>query len=435
MKIETKIGLSLRVLALCLMTICSAMAQTTDNRSPYSRYAYGTQSAGYTAGARALGGMSAGLRDAMVTNPGNPASYTAVDSMTFIFDLGLSARYGSLSEGGKSDSRLLGNLDYLTVIYPMGRRMAMSAGILPYFSTGYSFGSQAKVQGDSNNDSFVRSYSGNGSYNQLYVGLAGRVFAGLNIGLNGAFVFGHTQHQRQIIYSTPKALNRIDNYNLHLKGFRLDVGLQYELALDSVKGRSLVLGGTYSPGFAFKSELTNTSYNQVNGTNSSSTPEVQSIPGEYTMPDQMSFGVSMRRKEHYMYGVDIKYSPWTKVKFSNNPAQFQDAWRVALAGEWTPDSRARNPWKRSRYRAGLSWGNSYIKIPFGDKTSQYAGYHEYGASVGLALPLVDRRSALNFSIDYKWLRPQQSGMITEQYIGFGVGITFNEGWFRKARVN
>lgn len=434
MTIRTIIARSLVGSLVAILTVYTAIAQLVDNRSPYSRYAYGTPSAGYTAGAKSLGGMTAGLRDGLITNPGNPASYTAVDSLTFIFDLGVSARYAFLADDERSDRRILGNLEYLTIIYPLGHRMAMSAGILPYYSTGYNFGSQAKVQGDTTADTFTRSYTGNGSYNQLYVGLAGRAFAGLNIGLNGAFVFGDTQHQREIRYNTPKALNRIDYYNLYLKGFRVDVGVQYELGLDTLKGRSLVLGATYSPGFGLKSELTNTSYDQVNGTNASSAPVVQTLQGNYTMPTQLGIGASLRHKDRYMYGVDVKYSLWSKATFTHNPAKFQDAWRVAFAGEWTPNARARNPWMRSRYRAGLWVGNSYIQVPL-DKAGRYAGYREYGASLGLALPLVDRRSALNLSIDYKWLQPQQSRMITEHYIGATLGITFNEGWFRKARVN
>ena len=46
---------------------------------------------GYTAGSKAMGGLSVGLRDGMITNPSNPASYTAVDSITFILTLGYRA--------------------------------------------------------------------------------------------------------------------------------------------------------------------------------------------------------------------------------------------------------------------------------------------------------------------------------------------------------
>ena len=83
---------------------------------------------------------------------------------------------------------------------------------------------------------------------------------------------------------------------------------------------------------------------------------------------------------------------------------------------------------------GLTTGNSYLAVPLGNSGS-FAGYQEYGVSAGLSLPLVDRRSAFNLSFDYKYLKPQQNNMISEHYLGATIGILFNEGWFRKARVN
>ena len=62
-------------------------AQSNSDRSPYSRFGYGTLGMRQTATTRALGGIGVGLRDGLVVNPANPASYTAVDSMTFIMDL------------------------------------------------------------------------------------------------------------------------------------------------------------------------------------------------------------------------------------------------------------------------------------------------------------------------------------------------------------
>lgn len=434
MNIKNRIALYLWVACISFLACGELWGQASDNRSPYSRYGYGSLTSGNTAGSRSLGGLSAGLRDGMITNPGNPASYTAVDSMTFIFDLGVSARYAFLSEGKQSDKRLLGNLEYITVIYPLSRRMAMSAGIMPLFSTGYSFGGQASIGGDSNQDKFLRSYSGDGSYNQLYVGLAGRTFGGLHLGVNGAFVFGHTQHQRGVRYYNEGALNRIVNYNLHLRGFRYDLGLQYELRLDTASLRSLTLGATFSPGYSFRNELTYTRYQQINNSSERSDLLIERSRGTYTVPNQYSVGLTYRKRNHYMVGADFKYSEWTKAKFTDLLAEMQDAWRVSLGAEWTPNYRARGLWQRTKYRLGLSLGNSYLKVPYGNSLER-AGYHEYGASLGLALPLVDRRSALNFSIDYKWLRPQQSGMINEHYIGATIGVVFNDNWFRKARVN
>ena len=72
----------------CLMAMV-AMAQSSSN-SPYTRYGFGELSDQQFGNGKAMGGISYGLRNGLQINAGNPASYTAVDSLTFIFDAGLS---------------------------------------------------------------------------------------------------------------------------------------------------------------------------------------------------------------------------------------------------------------------------------------------------------------------------------------------------------
>ena len=66
-----------------------AMAQTSSN-SPYTRYGFGELSDQHFGNSKAMGGIAYGLRNGFQVNAANPASYTAIDSLTFIFDAGLS---------------------------------------------------------------------------------------------------------------------------------------------------------------------------------------------------------------------------------------------------------------------------------------------------------------------------------------------------------
>ncbi len=49
--------------------------------------------------AKAMGGIAYGLRDKYQVNFANPASYTAIDSLTFIFDGGISLQNTNFSNG------------------------------------------------------------------------------------------------------------------------------------------------------------------------------------------------------------------------------------------------------------------------------------------------------------------------------------------------
>ena len=70
------------------------MAQNNTN-SPYTRFGYGDLGERSFGAGRAMGGVGYGLRSPKQINPMNPASYSCMDSLTFLFDFGVA---GQLSE-------------------------------------------------------------------------------------------------------------------------------------------------------------------------------------------------------------------------------------------------------------------------------------------------------------------------------------------------
>ena len=77
------------------------MAQVSSTLSPYSQFGLGVlsdQSQGFN---RGMGGLAVGLRDGKIVNMQNPASYSAVDSLTMIFDAGVSGQITNFKEGGR----------------------------------------------------------------------------------------------------------------------------------------------------------------------------------------------------------------------------------------------------------------------------------------------------------------------------------------------
>ncbi len=414
----------------------SLQAQRADNRSPYSRFGYGTLRKSLTAGTRAMGGASTAIRDHYITNPANPASYSAVDSMTFIMDFGVSGQYSRFSEGGKSDSRWLGNLDYFTILFPLGKKMGMSLGIMPWATTGYRFGSQQTMDGDkvldkkTYEDQFLRTYSGKGSYQKLYVGISSAHIKGLALGVNGSFLFGKTTLNRTVNYPNGTALKLESSESLSLRGASVDFGAQYELALDSLGRKSLVFGAVFTPEVKLFPEHQRIDFSKEG-------EKKTDLENHYNLPLSASLGLAYQELGKFRLATDLSFTKWKGTKFDNLRAEFDNRFVLALGASWIPNNRARNFLKRSSYSVGLNLANSYLKYPKENKQGQenFYGYHELGANIGVAMPMIDRRSTVNLGFEYKYLRPKNSGMVSEHYFGVNLGITFNEAWFRKARVN
>ena len=110
--------------------------------------------------------------------------------------------------------------------------------------------------------------------------------------------------------------------------------------------------------------------------------------------------------------------------------------RVAVGGEYIPDYMRKSYFSRIRYRAGVHYGNSYLRMNRTDANPSGDGYNEIGASLGLGLPLIDNRSLINISFEYVKKKPEvKMNMIDEQYFRFTVNYTFNEAWFMKFKVD
>ena len=176
-----------KILALSLLFITTAIGATAQNgtMTPYSSYGYGILGDHATSAQRAMGGVGYAMNSGRQINVMNPASYAAIDTLTFLFDMGIDLtamwQNETLSDGKRlSERNFGGGLDYVTMQFPLGRRMGASVGLVPYSSVGYSFGSEI--------DNGIDSRQGSGSINELYVGVSGNPFKGFYVGANISYM-------------------------------------------------------------------------------------------------------------------------------------------------------------------------------------------------------------------------------------------------------
>ena len=90
----------------------SAAAQNGTN-SPYSQYGLGVladQASGFNKG---MSGLAVGYRNGKQVNFQNPASYSAIDSLSFIFDIGMSGQITNFEENGIRKNAKNANFEYV----------------------------------------------------------------------------------------------------------------------------------------------------------------------------------------------------------------------------------------------------------------------------------------------------------------------------------
>jgi hypothetical protein len=389
--------------------------------SPYSMRGYGLLGDRATSTQRAMGGVGYAMRSSKQINAMNPASYAAIDTMTFLFDIGLDVGSVRLSENGNSDNRTIGGLDYITMQVPLGRYMGASLGLVPISSVNYSFGSEV-----SNGEN---QYQGSGGLNELYLGVAGRPFKGFSIGANVGYVFGTLLHDT---YAEATDGTSLYEGEIVVRDYSLTFGAQYSLQLN--KRNRLTAGLTYGLGKDMHGHCYGVTYNQISSTTSSQQNDTIGYsklnPG-FSMPETWGAGLSYEFDNRLSLEADFTYQPWSKAKYAGisdfAPSQtFVDRYRGALGVQFTPRARG-NYFKRITYRAGAFLCRDYMTYGEGNKVK------EYGVTVGLGLP-TPVRTTVNLGFEYKHRTTSPVKMVTENYFLVTLGISLNEAWFMPSKI-
>ena len=126
-----------------LLTMCAHGQGTQSGTiSPYSQYGLGLLSDQTQTVGRAMGGTGIALRNGTMVNTLNPASYSAIDSLTMLFDAGVSGQFTNFKENGTSVNARSANFDYAVGLFRLMPRVGVSFGLLPFSDVGYSYTSK-----------------------------------------------------------------------------------------------------------------------------------------------------------------------------------------------------------------------------------------------------------------------------------------------------
>jgi hypothetical protein len=436
-----KIKMNKRLFATILMgaVTLSGMAQVSKTLSPYSMYGLGVmadQSQGFN---RGMGGLSMGIRGGSIVNMQNPASYSAVDSLTMIFDMGVSGQITNFKEGGKKINRKSADFDYVVTLFRVMPKMGVSVGIVPYSNVGYSFATEKRI--DNSTLSSGMTYQGNGGFSQAYLGVGYELVKGLSLGANFSYFWGKYDKALYITSSDTYAKTTTKSYSTTVNSYKIDLGVQGQLSLN--RQDKLTLGATVGLGHKLGADAEMTVLNTDPQTSTSDTTTVK-LTDAFQLPMTFSVGAALLHKNRLTVGVDYSFEHWGNLDFpySNDltdryemsSSALRDRHKVTIGADWIPEPNPmvrRSFFKSIHYKVGASYATPYYNIRGGEK-----GPRELALTAGFAIPIINswnNRSLLNISA--QWVNSSTSNFIKENSFRINIGLTFNERWFAKWKVD
>ena len=384
---------------MCIL-IMPAVAQT-----PYSQYGFGTIDDNASGNQRAMGGVGIGMRNNLQLNMTNPASYTAIDSLTFMFDFSVDYKASWYSEDGKSAQGQSGGLNYFAMQFRLNRDVAASIGLTPVSHVQYTYGNTIT------NGSYTR--VGEGGLSQAYLGVAYQPWKWLSLGVNVGYMFGKIQNY--VLVSTDASLG--DFYTvMTVNDVRVQAGLQVPLQLD--KKNDLVFGFTYTLGkptlgeaIAYATFTDTTTFN---------------MRDYYSMPHCFGAGVSYTFDKRITAAFDARYDMWKDAKYyiptANSYLNMNNRLKLAAGLEYQPKQISSSYFDYVRYRIGGFYEESYINVR-GNKVN------EFGVTCGVGLPLRSNKSMLNIGFEYSHRNGHPQPLLSEDHLAIVISMTFNEMWF------
>ena len=411
------------------LILCSLYTNAQEN-SPYSRYGIGLQQQSENIANRGMGGASIADRSITLINTENPSSYSALKLTSY--QLGLAGSSFTIQNSTQSNKTGGFGLSYVNLAFPVGKRTAVSFGLLPFSRVNYSMRQVNTIPGISEVE---YNFFGEGSIQKVYLGAA-HEYKGLSIGFNAGYVFGNYFNNTSARYTD--SLDILDAHVLKrtvINGLTWDFGIGYTYKYK--KEKYVNIGATFSSSANLKTTAEQDWY-QSFGFPTASSPynflvdSLRDFSGNTVLPSEIGVGVQVGDGTLWKAGADFIRSDWAQYRSFEQADSFTASTVIRLGGELTPDVNDRfNIWKRVSYRLGGYMRNEPLQLNGEQLKSQ-------ALTVGIGYPIPRRiRSIGQFNLAFEMGKrgTLDAGLVQENYSRFSIGVTLNDRWFLKRRYD
>ena len=428
-----------RYKVLCIFLIALSIGVSGQNYSnnPYTRFAIGDLMNDGFAYNSSLGGSSFGLRPSNQVNYLNPASYTAQDTLSFLFHAGLNGRMSFLSTSQEKDHSNNVNIEYLAIGFPLTNWWKFSVGLVPFSRVQYYF----RDYNESLQEIAIE-YVGSGGFNEFYFGTALQLHKFVSVGMNAGYLFGSIDRERSI--SVPDEIIGNTNFteNLIASDFRYRFGIQVypEFKTEKEHTHQFIFGAIYDLGtkinINYKSIIDRT-FQTIQGPIIDTFNVVPDSATYLNLPAKFGIGVTYNYDNRLIITAEYSRQNFSKGLGLDMDELLTDYSSYRCGIEFVPvpmTDRTRATYiERMHYRLGFRYTNTYLALAGQQIT-------DYGVSLGVGFPWRNSQklftnTLFNFSYEFGKRGTTDFGLINEYYHNFTMAVTLFDYWFLKPKYD
>ncbi|WP_396636766.1 hypothetical protein [Maribacter sp. R77961] len=404
--------------------------------SPYSVFGIGDLRTTSTVENQMMGGMGV-FTDSIHVNLQNPAAYgelglDRLDKVGLVnYTVGISNKQIRLKSFTEEQSSSVTNVDYLALGFSLGKGLGMGFGIMPYSSVGYNLVDQRQ----SGSQPLTNIFSGEGGLNRVYYSVGYQFIKDLSIGFTANFNYGTLESER-LQQIEDVQFGTFDRRTSQVNGFDFNYALNYTPTIKDkytlhVSARVNTQGNLVS-----KNDRRIGSFSVATGGNIEEVNvnlDAQNLRNtELKIPTTTTLGLGYGENLKWFLGAEYSFQGLSSFENSflgvDNIA-YNDASTFAFGGFYTPDHSSFSSYlKRITYRAGLRMDNTGMVV-------NDVNINNFGITFGLGLPLGRSYSNLNIGFEAGRRGTTRANLIEESYFKINVGLSLNDFWFQKRKIN
>lgn len=402
--------------------------------SPYSSFGIGELRGQATVENQSMGGLAM-FTDSIHVNLQNPAAYGSLRVTNYA--IGISSRNFTLKADGESNQKVaVTSLDYLSIAFPVSRKMSVGFGIQPLSSVGYNL-QQETV--NITNDTVNNAFNGDGGLSRVYLSAGYEPIRNLNVGASVRYNFGELSNDRiQSVQGVQ--FGTLDQRRSRVNGFDFNYAVTYKPEIfDRYRLHTYV-------GVDTQVNLNSENSQRIGSFSLSNGEEIEVIDVNLaaqsldrttiTLPTTFSLGLGLGEDKHWFGAIELRsqdYGDFENAFLRLENVSYSQATSVILGGYYIPNWDALSGiYNRIVYRAGLRFDKTGFSVN-GEEINNFS------ASLGVGIPmggsLTDRFSNLNLGLEFGSRGTTAAQLVKENYFGIKIGLSLNDQWFIKRVIN
>ncbi|RRQ50498.1 hypothetical protein DZC72_08125 [Maribacter algicola] len=427
----------IKKIVIAIVCIASAgMYAQNGTVSPYSFFGIGDLRTSATVENQMMGHIGV-YTDSIHLNLQNPAAYgeLGLDVMDkvglVVYTAGISNKQVRLKSFTEEQSSSLTNLDYLSLGFSLGKGLGMGFGIMPYSSVGYNF----VDEGADNGQTLTNIFSGEGDVTRVYYSIGYQIIKDVSLGVTINYNYGTLSNER-LQQIEDVQFGTFDRRSSQINGFDFKYALLYTPQIKEDYTLHTSVRVNTQGNLVSRNNRNIGSFSVANGGNIENIDvnlDANNLRNtEFKIPTTTTLGVGYGKDFKWFLGAEYSFqglSSFENPFLGTTNIQYNDASSLALGGFLTPDARSFDSYlKRITYRAGVRLDRTGMVVNDVD-------INNFGITFGLGLPLGRSFSNLNVGFELGRRGTTRADLIEESYFKVNIGLSLNDRWFQKRKIN